>query len=447
MDPMTATASLERFRDRREAGRLLAAELEALDLADPIVVALPRGGVPVAYEVARKLHAALDIMLVRKIGAPGQPELGIGAIGEDERALLDSRMVAALGVTEDQLERTIAAERAELRRRVQAYRPDRPSVDVSRRNVVLVDDGLATGGTAVAAERLLRARGARSVVLAVPVCPPGASAEMRSRFDDVVCLREPKQFRGVGAAYRDFSQTTDEEVRSLLARAGDGGRIPTGSLVERQVTVDAPIGVRLVGDLSLPEEAIGLVVFAHGSGSSRLSPRNRAVAARLNSAGLATLLLDLLTPEEAGDRANVFDIDLLAERLLAAERWAGTDPDLSVLPLGLFGASTGAAAALRSAATRGSRAAAVVSRGGRPDLAGPDLARVTAPTLLVVGGADAAVLELNRRAAALISGPNEVAVVPGAGHLFEEPGALERVAELATAWFREHLAVRPEGEL
>lgn len=440
---MATKASIEsgsRFRDRRQAGELLAEELAGLEVADPIVVGLPRGGVPVAYEVALRLRAPLDIMLVRKIGAPGHPELGIGAVGEDERAYVDAGMVSDLGVGREQLERTIAAEREELRRRAGAYRPGRRPVDVSGRNVVIVDDGIATGGTAVAAGHVLRGRGARSVTLAVPVAPPGAAERLLSDFDRVVCLREPVAFYGVGGAYEDFSQTSDEEVVSLLARAGDGGRIPAAVAVERQVEIEAPVGATIVGDLSLPERATGLVVFAHGSGSSRHSARNRAVAAHLNAAGMATLLLDLLTSSEAADRANVFDIDLLAERLLAAERWASGDPDLAELPLALFGASTGAAAALRAAATSGSRARAVVSRGGRPDLAGIDLPRVSVPTLLIVGGADETVLELNRRAAAAIAGPVELEVIPGAGHLFEETGALERVANLAAEWLRARLA-------
>jgi len=181
------------------------------------------------------------------------------------------------------------------------------------------------------------------------------------------------------------------------------------------------------------------VIFAHGSGSSRLSPRNRGVAGRLNRAKLGTLLFDLLTEEEERDRRNVFDIALLAERLVAVTRWARRSEEEGSLPIGYFGASTGAAAALRAAASLGAEIGAVVSRGGRPDLAAERLAEVTAPTLLIVGGADRQVLELNGDAAKLLRCEHEVAVVPGATHLFEEPGALERVAELATAWFSRHL--------
>lgn len=205
--------------------------------------------------------------------------------------------------------------------------------------------------------------------------------------------------------------------------------------------------VRLGGELTVPEGATGIVVFAHGSGSSRHSPRNRSVSTSLNKAGLATLLFDLLTAEEELDRANTFDTALLAGRLTDATRWLLDRPETQGLAVGYFGASTGAAAALRAAAEPDSPAVAVVSRGGRPDLAGPRLPAVTAPTLLIVGGDDEVVLDLNRQAQALLRCENRLAVVPGATHLFEEPGALGTVAELAREWFAGHLGHRagPEG--
>ena len=198
--------------------------------------------------------------------------------------------------------------------------------------------------------------------------------------------------------------------------------------------------VTVAGHLTIPENPTGIVVFAHGSGSSRHSPRNRYVAEVLNKAGLATLLFDLLTPAEERNRANVFDIELLASRLAHVTGWLTTQPDTAPLPIGYFGASTGAGAALVAATDRTVQVHAVVSRGGRPDLAGRYLANVVAPTLLIVGGHDHTVLELNRRAQAAIPGECELAVVPGATHLFEEPGTLEKVAELARDWFIDHLS-------
>jgi dienelactone hydrolase len=207
----------------------------------------------------------------------------------------------------------------------------------------------------------------------------------------------------------------------------------------RAVTI-ALADVALPGDLAVPPHATGLILFAHGSGSSRLSPRNRFVAGVLNDAQLATLLFDLLTPDEDVDRAARFDIPLLAQRLTDAARWCRRQKEISALPLGLFGASTGAAAALIAAAQLGRDVRAVVSRGGRPDLAPPeDIERVTAPTLLVVGAYDREVLMLNRRAARSLRVAHAERIVPGATHLFEEPGTLEQAAAAARDWFVRYL--------
>jgi putative phosphoribosyl transferase len=206
-------------------------------------------------------------------------------------------------------------------------------------------------------------------------------------------------------------------------------------------------GVQLAGDLVVPPHARGVVVFAHGSGSGRFSPRNRAVAAVLNQAALATLLLDLLTAEEEAIDLRTghlrFDVVLLGRRVIATVDWTASDVTAKHLPVGCFGASTGAAAALIAAAERPERVGAVVSRGGRPDLAGEALPRVTAPTLLIVGGNDPEVLQLNQQALAALAGEARLEIVPGATHLFEEPGALERVAALARDWFLQHLRTTP----
>lgn len=201
--------------------------------------------------------------------------------------------------------------------------------------------------------------------------------------------------------------------------------------------------ITLEADLTIPDGATGIVVFAHGSGSSRHSPRNRQVATVLQESGLATLLMDLLTVEEERidevTRHLRFDLDLLAERLVATTDWLAEQPSTAGLRLGFFGASTGAGAALIAAAQRPERVAAVVSRGGRPDLAGKALPLVQAPTLLIVGGKDYEVIELNREAAGLLQAPHELVIVPGATHLFSEPGTLEQVAHLAADWFVRHL--------
>lgn len=223
-----------------------------------------------------------------------------------------------------------------------------------------------------------------------------------------------------------------------------GSRMPGNDntpLRDEEVLVTAG-PVTVAGQLTIPRRPKGVVVFAHGSGSSRHSPRNRFVAEVLNRAGFATLLFDLLTPDEERNRANVFDIGLLAGRLVDVTHWLAAQSDTAALPVGYFGASTGAGAALAAAAHPGVKVAAVVSRGGRPDLAGRSLHHVHAPTLLIVGGRDESVLDLNRQAQRMIPAVCEVAVVAGATHVFEEPGTLEQVAMLARDWLIDHLGDR-----
>lgn len=209
-------------------------------------------------------------------------------------------------------------------------------------------------------------------------------------------------------------------------------------------TDEQPLAIRagtglLEGLLGLPPQAVGIVVFAHGSGSGRFSPRNNAVAQALQQGGLATVLLDLLMPEEASDRRKIFDIHLLADRLLIAKNWLAHDARTNALPLGYFGASTGAGAALEAAARDPGNVRAVVSRGGRPDLAEACLTQVHAPTLLIVGGDDGPVIDMNRTALTRLKCPKELVIIPGASHLFEEPGTLELVAKRALEWFLRYL--------
>jgi putative phosphoribosyl transferase len=408
---------------------LLGERVRPLGLVDPVVLGLPRGGVVVAAEVARALDAPLDVLVVRKLGAPGNPELGIGAIAEGGVTALNEGLIARLRVSPAELAAVTESEQHELARRTTAYRRGRAPSPLQGRPAVVVDDGLATGYTARAAVAAARARGAAMVILAVPVAAPETAAEFGSLVDRVVCVESPQLLFAVGAAYVDFSQTSDEEVEALLAAA-----LPAGRGVVHEVEVDGG-GVDLAGTLTVPAGAVGVVIFAHGSGSSRHSPRNRAVAEVLQQAPLATLLFDLLSPREEVHREAVFDIPLLGARLAAATAWLRrTRAEANELPMGFFGASTGAAAALWAAAEDG-EIRAVVSRGGRPDLTGPRLGQVRAPTLLVVGGDDRVVLSLNRQAQAAMTAECRLEIVPGATHLFEEPGTLERVCQLARDWF------------
>jgi putative phosphoribosyl transferase len=400
-----------------------------------VVLGLPRGGVPVAYEIARALDAPLDVIVVRKLGVPWQPELAMGAIGEDGVRVLNPDVLRGARVNAAHLAAVENGATAELRRRLHELRQRRARVPLDGRTAVVVDDGIATGSTARAACQIARAHGARRVVLAAAVAPAGVPAAMRDVADEVVCLLTPNEFKAVGQWFDDFREVSDRDVRLLLDRAAEAGGVDADVVV--------PVGATgLAGRMTVPPRATGLVVFAHGSGSSRHSPRNRYVADILQSAGLGTLLFDLLSPTEEASRDNVFATEPLADRLRLAIAWLRTHPVAAGARIGLFGASTGAAAALRVAADPAIGISAVVSRGGRPDLAGTRLSRVVAPTLLIVGGRDEQILRLNRAAASMMRCEHRVVVVPGANHLFEEPGTLRTVAELARDWFVEHLVTR-----
>jgi putative phosphoribosyl transferase len=445
------------FRNRRDAGQRLAERLASYRDQHPVVLALPRGGAPVAFEVARELGAPLDVIVVRKLGVPFQPELGMGAVGENGVRVLNENVVRLAGVSNDELAHIEARERAEVEARARRFRGDRAPVPLAGRVAIVVDDGIATGGTARAALRVARAHGAARVVLAVPVAPSDSVRELSEDADEVICLATPEPFFGVGQFYDDFAQVPDEQVVALLDAARATTPQPVAAKVAEHVSDDPPVdphdqdprdedvelredSLRLFGHLTVPPDPSGLVLFAHGSGSSRHSPRNRYVARVLNQDRIATLLFDLLAVDEELDRRNVFDIELLADRLIAATTWA--EREVPGLPIGYFGASTGAGAALWAAAAPGVSVGAVVSRGGRPDLAIPRLAEVRAPTLLIVGGNDDVVVELNREAAQHLRCEHRIEIVPGATHLFEEPGTLDRAAALAASWFSRYLPPR-----
>lgn len=358
--------------------------------SDPVVLALPPGGVPVGFEVARALGVPLDLF------DPG------------------------------------------------ALPP------VRERTVVVVADGLITGAILGSCADTLRRQGARHIVLATPVGAPRACLALRAVADEVICALAPEPLVTVGAWYEHFPAVSDAEVRWWLERARAVEAAPlTAPLPGVGVgggprPIDIDLGsARVHADLAVPRPAHGIVLFAHGCGSNRLSPRNRVVAALLQRRGLATLLVDLLTEDEARFDAMTrhlrCDIPHLARRLGGALGWLGAEPETSALPACLFGASTGAAAALVTAAGNPRRVRAIVSRSGRTDLAGPSLASVPTPTLLVVGERDQAMVALNRASMPHFAGPVSLRIVPGAGPLFEEPGALDGVAELAAQWFLDHL--------
>ncbi|OAN39954.1 phosphoribosyltransferase family protein [Mycolicibacterium iranicum] len=421
--------------DLTGAGRRLAQYLAPLRSKDVVVLGVARDGIPIAFEVAEGLGAPLDVVVVRSLTLPFDPEVTFGAVTEEGIRVVNDTVAQQTALGADQIAEVEDAQRVDLERQVQLYRRVHEPVPLFDRVVVIVDDELVSTAPAVAACRLARGRGATRVVVASPAGSAQVIDALQAYADDVVCPdASPFYFYATAESARHRRpHTSDDEVIALLDRS-------------RRTCLDAAVQitsglVELEGYLTIPSHARGAVIFAHGSGSSRHSLRNRYVAKVLNEAGFATLLFDLLTPAEEANRANVFDIEMLARRLIDATSWLAGRSDIAGLPLGYFGASTGAGAALRAAAASRVDVKAVVSRGGRPDLAGAKLADVTAATLLIVGDRDEIVLELNSRARDAMSAECAIAVVPGATHLFEEPGALEQVARLARDWFLGKLAL------
>ena len=451
------------FKDREDAGQRLIHLLQAYASANNVVVlGIPRGGVPVAFEIARGLHAPLDVFLSRKLGVPGREELAFGAVAAGDGRFLDEQIIQAAGISEMQIENITRATQKTLEERSRLYRGTVAPLQVEGQVVILVDDGIATGASIFAAIRALRQKKPAKLVVAAPVAPLSTCAWLRTAADELVVTYAPDEFEAVGQFYENFAQVSDEEVVELLRRAEQLSSLDISHQAAQ--TSDQPakqdreqewecdhqevsIAVgqsKLGGILSLPRSPRGIVLFAHGSGSSRTSPRNRYVAEVLQSKGLATLLFDLLTNEEESiDRGTSklrFDIPLLAGRLVDVTQWATRNTETRNLAVGYFGASTGAAAALVAAARLPGLVDAIVSRGGRPDLAGEDLGFVQAPTLLIVGGLDDVVLGLNRRALDQLRGPSKrLAIVPNATHLFEEPGTLEEAARLAAEWLVQYV--------
>jgi putative phosphoribosyl transferase len=415
-----------RFHNRQQAGRILSEKMRSWSFRDPLVLALPRGGVPVAFEIAKRLEAELDLLLVKKIGMPGRPELALGAIAEEGEPYWNAEVVALSGLPKQKLNSLARAKLTEISEQSRKWRAGRPRIAVKDRTVILVDDGLATGATMIAAIEAVRRESPKKIVVAVPVASAQATETVRALADEVLTGFIPEDLWSVGLWYEDFTQVEDEEVTDLLQAN------------EFREEEDSPVEItdgeaRLPGRLIVPPGCRAVVIFAHGSGSTHKSPRNLRVASALHGHGFATLLFDLLTEDEAAERANVFNVELLARRLSSATKFILAKFEKRPLPIAYFGASTGAAAALAAAAGQPS-VFSVVSRGGRPDLAQDYLHSVKPPVLLLVGSLDRAVIPLNDVARGRLSNC-EMTIVPGASHLFEEPGALDKVIEYSAAWF------------
>lgn len=429
------------FHNRQHAGKLLAEKLEKYKKLNTIVLALPRGGVPVAAEIATALKAQLEVLVVRKIGAPFQPELAVGAMCEEDPPIWSESLLSRIGLEPDDLEKTVKLEKDKIKKQIQLFRQGRKLPSITQKVAIIVDDGLATGATMHAAIKYLNKKGAAKIVAAIPIAAESSARKLRDKVDDLVALEEPEDLMSVGQWYEDFSQVADDEVIALLKKTTDSSDKVTSEI---EIPLDK---AKLNGDLKTFASMKSLIIFAHGSGSSRKSPRNQQVASDLNQQGFGTLLFDLLTDQEAENRRNVFNIDFLSDRLASVVKWLREQPELKSLPFGFFGASTGAGAAIQAASKLANNESvyAIVSRGGRPDLAGDALKIVKAPTLLLVGGQDFGVIELNQKAQSLLSNC-ELSIIPGATHLFEEPGTLEDVSRQASDWFRDHLPYEKQNE-
>ena len=449
------------FRDRHAAGVALAEALRAtltraaaIDggprQADspPIILGMARGGVVVAAPIARAFAATLDTFIARKLGVPGLEEVAFGAIAEGGGAPVLDDVHRFIGLPRAVMQSVLVRELGEVERRVVQYRDGAPLSSIAGRTVIVVDDGLASGATLRAAGIALRRHKPARMIAAVPVASIAGEQDVSATFDETVTLATPELFGTVSDWYDEYESVDDHTVRTLLGRSSQidfaDSKFARTSGPGDETIVSVPTGesalTHLVGEIGRAANAKpprGLVIFAHGGGSSRASYRNRYLGARMRLAGWATLRVDLLGESERdADRQGAlrFDIALVSRRLQAATKWCIDTRAPGSERIVLFGASTGAAAAMNVAAKLPERVMAVISRGGRIDLAREALGRVRAPTLLVIGSNDCETWQRNRESAAHLGGRVTMRVVPGAGHTFEEPGALGQAGELVSAF-------------
>ncbi|MFN8791901.1 MAG: phosphoribosyltransferase family protein [Bdellovibrionales bacterium] len=418
---MEKTSRTRTYEDRREAAERLLPLLEDLKSEHPLVMAIPRGAVPMAKLIADSLNAPLDLALAKKIGHPLYPEFAIGAVSETGEIVISTPLY---DVDAELLEtRAVKIIETLLRQRSQYTGFERYHYPQGR-TVILVDDGIATGLTMLAAVRSLKSLGAKKIVVAAPVASREAVERLRLEGVETRIDYIPQEFGSVSYFYKSFEQVSDSEVGAYF------------QIRTREIEIeDTHRKVKLKAVIGQPAAPVGIVVFAHGGGSGRMSPSQQFVADVFNRQGLVTVLADLLSEDEAQDRSRTFDIELLGERTALLVEWAKQNLPDRQLPLGILGAGTGAAAALQAAVKRPELVEALVLRGGRPDLAEETLKSLRCPVLFLVGEKDQGVLELNQDAYRKVQTTKSFEVIPQATHLFEEPGALERVADKALRWF------------
>jgi predicted phosphoribosyltransferase/dienelactone hydrolase len=430
------------FRNRKDAGERLAAILKQKDYSDAVVLGIPRGGVPVAAEVARALNGTLAVVVARKLGAPGNPELAIGATTATGATYINTGVAIAVGASHDYIEAETQRQVAEAKRREEMFDTHRrPSL--KDRVVIVVDDGVATGATAIAAIRAVKAEGARRVVIAVPVGPPEMIELLGNEADEVVYLESDPGFWAVGQYYDDFEQVSDQDVRALLGATASVPALDSSHRVEI-----ARNNVRLAGVLTTPPGTgpFPLVIFVHGLGSSKESPRNVTIASHLVDAGIATLLFDLSSHGESSPDPRG-GMDAYVADLQAVFAWAATEPHVKNSTIGIAGSSLGATVAVQALARGGVKPRTMVLRG--PPLGAEEFRAVNVPSLVIIGSRDPLRSGVEW---GVISCPQiTLSIVEGASHLFEEPGTLQQALQRTVDWFVEKLvpdgpAVRPASK-
>jgi len=434
------------FRDRVDAGQKLAAVLKQKNYANPIVLGIPRGGVPVAAEIARALDSPLSVVVARKLGAPGNPELAIGATTATGVAYVNTAVVIAVGADQPYIDAEKERQVKEARRREELFDARRRAT-VKERTVIVVDDGVATGATAIAAVRAMKAEGASKVVLAVPVGPPEMIDLLSREADEVVCLDADPGFWAVGQYYDDFSQVSDDDVRALLDTF-PAERAPDPS---RRVRIRRQ-DVQLVGILTTPA-GVGpfpLVIFVHGLGSGKDSPRNLTIASHIVDSGIATLLFDLNGHGESSTDANDGVQSYVADTE-AAFAWAAAQPEVQKAAIGIAGSSLGATVAALALAQGRVKPKTLVLRA--PPMEPEDFRSVRVPSLVLIGSHDP--LRAGVEWGVIACPQLTLSVVEGASHLFEEPGTLEEALHRTVDWFTAKLtpaqtpirpAARPAGQ-
>lgn len=410
----------ETFTNRTSAAQLLADHLEDLRHLNPVVLGIPRGAVPMTKIIADRLDAEMDVVLVKKIGHPRHPEFALGSVTEDGDVILGSGALQYGMIEEDLSEqaKTIAVRLQETRAH---YRNHAPAVSLRDRNVVIVDDGIATGATMTAAVEFVRRARARQIIVATPVASSQAVERLEAEGVEVRVLKVPETFGAVGYYYENFAQVSDAEIGEFFR------------ILPREIEVSED-GVRLKATLGLPQKPRGLVLFAHGTGHGRQSPKNQYIAEAFNREGYATLLVDLMTPEEADDDLNRFEIGLLVHRLRACLNWARTQKELSTVPFALYGTHTGTAAALMLAAQSSHAIDAIVSRSGRPDLVTEILPQLSVPTLFLVGAEDRSVLRLHEQAFMQMHGERKLHPIREAGAFIDTDLQMEEIVRESLRW-------------